>query len=155
MNRQGTDIERWFREMAPMELGFVAVERQESTAGFYIYYTIEEPEEDVRKKGNTWHRVVWMNPGPGMDNSDWDNFIHLEGEAAERYVNKQFAIHEFLSDWANGLKIERDLMKHIYVGLGFKDTDGIFCLTAEEIVERNDLARQFLQNHLLHASVDG
>lgn len=143
-------IEDAFRKKAPMELGIVHGERIESTASWFIYYT-----RDLEDNADTWF-VCHMDPESILNEKfPWDDVVHTVGPPARVWIDQQYAIFEFLEEWAHGLGQGRELIKHLHAGLGLPKDPVIYRLTARQCIDRVAMTRQFLQNHLLSSQVDG
>lgn len=150
MSRHLKRIEEAFRKKAPMKLGVVHAERMEATASCYLYYT-----RDDRDNPETWF-VARMDPESILNERfPWEDIIHIQGAPARVWIDQQYAIFEFLEEWAHGLGQGRDLIKHLHAGLKLPKDPVIYCLTARQCIDRVAMARQFLQNHLLSSQVDG
>lgn len=150
MSRHLKHIEDAFRKKAPMELGIVHAERMEATASCYLYYTRDD--EDNKE---SWF-VARMDPESILnENFPWEDIVHIDGPPARVWIEQQYAIWEFLEEWAHGLRQGRRLFKHIHAGLKIPKEPVLYLLTARQCIDRVGLARQFIQNHLLSSQVDG
>ena len=150
MTRQLKHIEEAFRKKAPMELGIVHGEREEATASWFIYYT-----RDYEDNKESWF-VARLDPESILNERfPWDDIVHIHGPPARVWIDQQWAIFEYLEEWAHGLGQGRELIKHLHAGLKLPKDPVIYCLTARQCIDRVALARQFLQNHLLSSQVDG
>ena len=145
-----TEIEQLFREAAPFDLGIVAAVWAESTRALFVYYSAEPSGE--------WFRVTLRWPSDQLEDESgliWNNMVHESGENARIYIEQQYAIWDFLAEWADGLGVEKELMKYVLEEFDIPENLGVVMLSPLQCVDRIRIARQFLQNHLLYAQVDG
>ena len=144
------ELEKAIRDAAPCDLGVVAIERIESTTGFRVYYSAEPSGEWFTFKLEYESAQLGRIP-------EWNDIVHIEGDLARAWIDKQNAIYEFLDIWASGFGGDtyRDFYRHLSEGLGIPKDAGIFILSPQQCADRPEIARKFIQDHLLHSSIEG
>lgn len=154
------EIETRFRDISPFNLGVVQVMRDWNTGLHKVYYT-RDVHDVVKGNVPTWFCAclkaeVLMSMPAAKAPEYWDLIVHKQGLEAEVFVKGQCAIWQFLEAWISGLgsTVSRRLMTQIYRELGIPKDAGVVTLTPEQVLARNDIARQVLQHHLLYSNID-